>query len=85
MYPRKGSLTPGADADILILDADQQVNYGVAHSHQRTDYNLYEGWRLTGAIDKVFLRGSLIVDGDQWHGRAGMGRFIHRKPFENLI
>ncbi|HWR65917.1 MAG TPA: dihydropyrimidinase [Bellilinea sp.] len=85
MYPQKGSLTPGADADILILDPNQQVKYGVAHSHQRTDYNLYEGWQLTGAIDKVFLRGNLIVDGDQWHGRAGMGRFLHRKPFENLI
>jgi len=85
MYPQKGSLTPGADADILILDPHQQVSYGVAHSHQRTDYNLYEGWQLTGAIDKVFLRGSLIVDGDQWHGHAGMGRYIHRKPFENLI
>ncbi len=85
MYPQKGSLTPGADADILILDPKKQVKYGVAHSHQRTDYNLYEGWQLTGGIDQVFLRGKLIVDGDQWHGQAGMGRFIHRKTFEHLI
>ncbi len=85
MYPQKGSLTPGADADILILDPNKQVKYGVAHSHQRTDYNLYEGWQLTGGIDQVFLRGKLIVDGDQWHGQAGMGRFIHRKTFEHLI
>ncbi|MHB8932603.1 MAG: dihydropyrimidinase [Bellilinea sp.] len=85
MYPRKGSLTPGADADILILDPNQKVNYGVALSHQRTDYNLYEGWTLTGRIEKVFLRGNLIVDGDSWHGYAGMGEFIYRKPFEHLI
>src|SRR3972149_3993732 len=85
MYPQKGSLTPGADADILILDPNKQVKYGVAHSHQRTDYNLYEGWQLTGGIDKVFLRGNMIVDGDQWSGRAGMGRYIHRKPFDHLI
>lgn len=85
MYPRKGSLTPGADADILILDPNQRVNYGVAHSHQRTDYNLYEGWTLTGRIEKVILRGNVIVDGDSWHGYAGMGEFIYRKPFEHLI
>ena len=85
MYPRKGSLTPGADADILILDPNQHIQYGVAHSHQRTDYNLYEGWQLTGAVDKVFLRGKLIVDGKEWHGQAGSGKFVHRKPFEHLI
>lgn len=85
MYPRKGCLAPGADADILILDPHQKVKYGVARSHHRTDYNLYEGWTLTGSIDKVFLRGNLIVDGDDWHGKAGMGHFIHRKPFDTLI
>src|SRR5574340_17585 len=85
MYPRKGCLAPGADADILILDPNQKVEYGVAHSHHRTDYNLYEGWTLTGRIEKVFLRGSLIVDGDVWSGKAGMGRFIHRKSFDSLI
>ncbi len=85
MYPRKGSLTPGSDADILILDPRRKVEHGVAHSHQRTDYNLYEGWTLTGGIDQVFLRGNLIVDGEIWNGKAGMGRFIHRKPFDGLI
>ena len=82
MYPRKGSLTPGADADIVILDPNRKIQYGLAHSHHRTDYNLFEGWELTGVIEKVFLRGSLIVDGDSWLGRAGMGQFIPRKPFE---
>ncbi|MHB8113237.1 MAG: dihydropyrimidinase, partial [Bellilinea sp.] len=67
------------------LDPNQHIHYGVAHSHQRTDYNLYEGWQLTGAVDKVFLRGKLIVDGKDWHGQAGSGKFIHRKPFEHLI
>jgi dihydropyrimidinase len=48
-------------------------------SHQRTDYNLYEGWELTGYPEKVFLRGQLVVDGDQWLGRPGMGRFLPRQ------
>ncbi len=81
LYPRKGALVPGADADLVIWDPDRRLTYGVAWSHQRTDYNLYEGWELVGYPEKVFLRGELIVDGDRWLGRRGMGRFIPRRPF----
>ena len=79
LYPQKGALIPGADADIVIWDPHRQVNYGVAHSHQRTDYNLYEGWALTGYPEKVFLRGKLIVDGDEWLGEPGMGKYLYRQ------
>jgi dihydropyrimidinase len=79
LYPRKGALVPGADADIVIWDPEKRVKYGVAMSHQRTDYNLYEGWELKGYPEKVFLRGRMIVDGDEWKGRAGMGQFLKRK------
>ncbi|HSK87050.1 MAG TPA: dihydropyrimidinase, partial [Anaerolineales bacterium] len=78
LYPRKGALLPGSDADIVIWDPEKKVKYGVAHAHQRTDYNLYEGWELTGMPEKVFLRGQLIVDGEQWLGTAGMGKFLKR-------
>jgi dihydropyrimidinase len=78
LYPQKGSLIPGADADIVIWDPEKRVKYGVAHSHQRTDYNLYEGWDLVGYPEKVFLRGKLIVDGDEWKGRRGEGKFLKR-------
>jgi dihydropyrimidinase len=85
VYPQKGSLTPGADADIVIWDPAQKVKYGVDVSHQRTDYSLYEGWTLTGYPEKVFLRGSLIVDGEQWLGKAGQGEYLHRdQPGEIL-
>jgi dihydropyrimidinase len=79
LYPRKGSLLPGADADIVLWDAHKQVKYGAAVAQQRTDYNLYEGWELTGFPEKVFLRGRLIVDGTRWLGKAGAGQFLHRK------
>jgi dihydropyrimidinase len=79
LYPRKGALVPGAEADIVIWDPQKKVKHGVAHSHQRTDYNLYEGWELRGMPEKVFLRGQLIVDGEQWLGRAGMGLFLSRQ------
>jgi dihydropyrimidinase len=82
LYPRKGALLPGSDADIVIWDPDKRVNYGVALSHQRTDYNLYEGWELVGYPEKVFLRGSLIVDGTQWLGKSGQGQFLKRSEGE---
>jgi dihydropyrimidinase len=79
LYPRKGALQPGSDADLVIWDPQKKVSYGVAMSHQRTDYNLYEGWELTGYPEKVFLRGKLIVDGEKWLGRSGMGEFLPRQ------
>ncbi len=78
LYPRKGALLEGSDADVVIWDAEKKVKYGVAMSHQRTDYNLYEGWELTGYPEKVFLRGKMIVDGNEWKGRKGMGQFLKR-------
>ena len=80
LYPHKGALLPGSDADIVIWDPQKKVKYSVALSHQRTDYNLYEGWELTGMPEKVFLRGQCIVDGGRWLGKAGKGQFLPRRP-----
>lgn len=85
LYPRKGALLPGSDADIVIWDPERRLTYGVAYAQHRTDYNLYEGWELVGFPEKVFLRGSLIVDGDRWLGQAGMGKFLHRLPGSPVI
>jgi dihydropyrimidinase len=82
LYPRKGALQPGSDADIVIWDPEGELTYGRAHSHQRTDYNLFEGWKLKGFPEKVFLRGHLIVDGERWLGQAGAGKFLQRGPGE---
>jgi dihydropyrimidinase len=85
LYPKKGAILPGSDADLVLWDPRKKVKYGVKHSHHRTDYNLFEGWELKGMPAKVFLRGKLIVDGDQWLGRAGMGNFLFRKPGAEVI
>jgi dihydropyrimidinase len=84
LYPRKGALVPGADADVVIWDAEKKVKYGVAHSQHRTDYNLFEGWEVVGMPDKVFLRGKLIVDGNAWLGERGQGQFLKRGVGEIL-
>jgi dihydropyrimidinase len=85
LYPRKGALVPGADADIVIWDPERRLTYGVAYAYHRTDYNLFEGWELVGSPQKVFLRGKLIVDGERWIGAAGIGRFLKRSPGITLL
>lgn len=80
LYPRKGSLLPGADADVVIWNPNRKLTYGLLYAKHRTDYNLYEGWELIGFPEKVLLRGNLIVDGDQWYGKPGMGKYLNRDP-----
>lgn len=85
LYPQKGAILPGSDADVVVWDPSKKITYGVAHTHHRTDYNLYERWELMGFPEKVFLRGTLIVDGEQWLGKPGQGRFLHRRPGGEII
>jgi dihydropyrimidinase len=85
LYPQKGALIPGADADIAIWDTQKELEYGVQIAQHRTDYNLYEGWHLKGFPVMVFLRGQKIVDGDQWLGKPGMGRYLQRHEGEILV
>jgi dihydropyrimidinase len=80
IYPQKGCLAPGSDADILVWDPNKRITYGTRVAHHRTDYNLFEGWELTGYPDRVFLRGNLLVESERWLGKAGMGKFLHRRP-----
>lgn len=85
LYPRKGAIVKGADADLVVWDPKRRVNYGLAWAHQRTDYNLYEGWELIGYPEKVFLGGQMIVDRDQWLGRPGMGKYLYRDPHAEIL
>lgn len=81
MYPQKGAIQVGSDADIVLWDPDKELSYGVEIAQHRTDYNLFEGWALKGFPVKVFSRGELLVDEGEWFGKPGRGRFLHRKPF----
>ena len=79
MFPQKGSLLPGADADIVLFDPTARWTMGQAHSHSCNDWHAYEGVEVTGKIHKVFSRGELIVDGDTLMAEKGRGRYIHRR------
>jgi dihydropyrimidinase len=78
LFPKKGTIAVGSDADIVLFNphASQTIHAHTLHSH--CDYTLLEGRTLQGRVEKVFLRGELIVDGEQWLGRPGMGRFVPR-------
>ncbi|HKS69090.1 MAG TPA: dihydropyrimidinase [Ktedonobacterales bacterium] len=82
VYPQKGAIAPGSDADIVVWDPEATQTLSAKTSHQRTDYNLYEGMKVTGMPQVVLSRGTVIVRDGEWHGAAGAGRFLRRKRFE---
>lgn len=85
MYPKKGALTIGADADIVVWDPTLKHTLSVENTHMRTDYIVYEGMEVTGKPTQVFLRGKKVVDGDQWLGHNGGGQFIHRQAHAPVL
>lgn len=82
MYPQKGAILPGSDADLVIWDPNKELIYGKNVAQHRTDYNLYEDWKIKGFPEKVLLRGRMIVDNGIWLGKPGMGKYIKRDPFQ---
>lgn len=81
MYPRKGSIVVGADADVVIFDPEYTGKISVETSKQGVDYSTYEGFEQKGRAEKVFLRGNLTVDGGDFVGKIGQGKFIEREPY----
>jgi dihydropyrimidinase len=76
MTPKKGSLTSGADADIVLFDPSVQWTMTQESLHMASDYTSYEGVEVTGKVAKVFSRGELIVDGEEFLATPGRGRFL---------
>lgn len=81
MLPQKGTLNPGADADIVLFDPQKKWTMGRNTLHMATDWSAYEDIEITGKVEKVFSRGELIVDGEQLMAEKGRGRYIKRTPF----
>jgi len=79
LAPQKGSLIPGADADIVLFDPSTKWNMNQQTLHMAADWSAYENIEITGKILKVFSRGELIIDGDRCLAKKGRGRYLHRK------
>ena len=78
MFPRKGDLAVGSDADIVIFDPEKTVTWGIEREHMNTDYSLFEGMETKGDVETVMLRGKIIIEGGEYVGAAGDGQFLKR-------
>jgi dihydropyrimidinase len=86
MYPRKGIISPGADADIVIYDPNGHTSIGVGKTHHMNmDYSAWEGFEIDGAIDTVLSRGKKVVERGTYLGSRTDGRFVRRELSQNLI
>ena len=85
LYPRKGTLLPGSDADIVLWDPRLKRTISVTSSHMRTDHDLWEGVEVEGYPLQVYLRGHLLVDRGKWLGKAGFGQFLHRQTNSQIM
>lgn len=79
MYPQKGALIPGADADILIMDVEKEEVLTKENMKSTCDYCTYEGMKVKGTVNMVFSRGKLVAKDNEFLGEKGYGKFIHRK------
>jgi dihydropyrimidinase len=81
LYPRKGTIAVGSDADIVVFDPQRQLTLSAETHHSKADYNLYEGTTVTGAPEVVLLRGHVLVENDELVAAPGIGQFVGRARF----
>jgi dihydropyrimidinase len=81
LYPRKGTIAVGSDADLVVFDPNRRHVITAASQHSRSDYNLYEGTEVTGTPEVVLLRGNVLVENDELVASPGIGRFVARAKF----
>jgi dihydropyrimidinase len=85
LYPRKGVIAAGSDADIVIYDPAAIQTLSAATHHMNVDYSAYEGWQITGRVDMTLSRGRVVVSGGVLHGSPGHGKFLPRDLNQYLI
>jgi dihydropyrimidinase len=78
LFPRKGTIAVGSDADIVIFDPDEEMTISAKTHHMRVDYSCYEGRRVKGVTRTVLSRGEVVIDEGNYVGRKGHGQFLKR-------
>ncbi|HYM25603.1 MAG TPA: dihydropyrimidinase, partial [Vicinamibacterales bacterium] len=78
LFPRKGTIAPGSDADIVVFDPNRTFTLAARTLHMKVDYNPYEGRQVTGGTDTVLSRGKVVIENGKFVGRAGAGSFLKR-------
>ena len=85
LYPRKGTIAIGSDADIVVWDPERRHTLTAASHHSNVDYNLFEGTEVTGAPELVLVRGHVVVEGDELVAEPGVGQFVRRARFGEAL
>ncbi len=85
LYPRKGTIAIGSDADIVVFDPEKKVTLSASTHHSRVDYNLFEGTEVLGAPEMVLVRGQVVVENDKLVGKPGDGQFVRRARFGETL
>ena len=81
LYPHKGTVAVGSDADLVVFDQEKRVTITAANQHSKSDYNLFEGIEVTGSPEVVLLRGHVLVENDELVAKPGIGRYVARARF----
>ncbi len=85
MFPNKGCIAVGSDADIVILDPNEEHTLSAKTHHMNVDYSGYEGWKVKGKVKTVIMRGTIAIDNDSLHVKPGYGKFVKRNKVNGLI
>ena len=85
MFPRKGTIAVGSDADIIIFDPNEKHTLSVSTHHMNVDYSGYEGWEVTGKVKTVILRGQIAIQNNECLLQKGYGKFIKRNKVSQFI
>ena len=80
LFPRKGTIAPGSDADVVVFDPNRKQKLSAKTLHMKVDYNPYEGREVTGVSETVLSRGKVVIENSKFVGRAGAGSFLKRNP-----
>jgi dihydropyrimidinase len=84
LYPRKGTIAVGSDADLVIFNPDRKHTISAKTHHMRVDYSMFEGIEVTGMPEMVLARGQVVVDKGKFIGHAGQGEFLRRSTFSQV-
>jgi len=85
LFPKKGTIAVGSDADIVIFDPNREATISAATHHMRVDYSAYEGFKVRGVVESVLSRGKVVIRDGSYVGRPGHGQFVKRGHFDNKV